>query len=169
MSSGGDKFFAYFDEASAGSCRQSLIDLDAYIESAGPFDGLMAFSMGAVLGATLLVQRVQKNAVLPFRLAIFFCGGVPGDPSALDHNKIRFLNSASDGEILHLPTAHVWGKNDSGSLTWGPGLAELCNGQLATTFTHDGGHEIPGWNNSAGLERTVQCIQRAINRAIGSQ
>lgn len=163
-----DQFFAYFDDVSPASCRQSLEDLEAYIKFAGPFDGLMAFSMGAVLGATLLVQRAQKKAVLPFRLAVFFCGGVPGDPSALDQGKSRLLDGALDGEVLHLPTAHVWGKNDARNPSWGPELAKLCSSQLATTFIHERGHDIPSWHDQASLERTVQCIQRTIDKAINS-
>ena len=143
-----------------------MADLEAYVETAGPFDGLMAFSMGAILGATLLVRKAQANAMLPFRLAVFFCGGVPGDPSALDRGESRLLNSSLDGEVLHLPTAHVWGKNDPGNPFWGPELAKLCSRQLATTFIHEGGHDIPSWQDKTGLEKSIQCIQRAIDRAV---
>ncbi|KAL8902862.1 MAG: hypothetical protein Q9207_004327 [Kuettlingeria erythrocarpa] len=168
FSSSDDEFFAYFDDVSPASCRQALEDLEAYIKSAGPFDGLMAFSIGAVLGATLLVQRAQTNAALPFRLAVFFCGGAPSDPSALNEDKFRFLDGAFDGEVLHLPTAHVLGKNDPRNPSWGPQLAKLCSSQLATTFVHERGHDIPSWHDQLGLERTVQCIQRTIDRAITS-
>lgn len=163
---GDDEFFAYFDDVSPASCRQALEDLEAYIQSAGPFDGLMAFSIGAVLGATLLVQKSQTNAPLPFRLAIFFCGGAPGDPAALYEDRFRILDGAFDGELLHLPTAHIWGKNDPRNPSWGPQLASLCSSHLESIFVHERGHDIPSWHDLVGLERTVQCIQRTIDRAI---
>ena len=158
-------FFAYFDDSSLSSCRQSLEDLEHYVKISGPFDGLMAFSMGAVLGATLLVRQAQNGAEVPFRLAIFFCGGVPGDPTALDQNAFRLLDSTTDGEIIGLPTAHIWAHNDPSTLS-SPELAKLCIAQLKTTFIHECGHNIPSWNDKNALDKTVQCIQKTIDRAM---
>ena len=162
-----DEFFAYVNETSSlASCRQVLEDLDAYILSAGPFDGVMAFSLGASLAATLMVRSIQLHNTPPFRCAIFFCGGTPGDPSATSQDEFRLLSYPADGEIIGVPTAHIWGKNDPGNPSYGPILSQLCRRHLKSIFVHEGGHEIPGSKDRAVLARTVECIRTTIDRAL---
>lgn len=53
--------------------------LDDLISREGPFDGLMMFSQGCILGASVLLRHQKDKPQLPppFEFAIFICGGAP--------------------------------------------------------------------------------------------
>ncbi|KAL8715723.1 MAG: hypothetical protein Q9220_000390 [cf. Caloplaca sp. 1 TL-2023] len=53
--------------------------LDERIEELGPFDGVMGFSQGCSLIASYVLYRQQTHPgrELPFKCAVFICGGVP--------------------------------------------------------------------------------------------
>lgn len=133
----------------------------------------MAFSQGAILAATLMIRHSQRDAGgqtdPPFKCAIFISGGVPGDPAALEQDQIRKLDHATDGEVIHVPTAHIWGANDRQEPTFGPVLSKLCKAALRTVYIHDGGHEVPGPKDQAALSSTVMAIQRTIDTVLSAQ
>ncbi|KAH8429840.1 uncharacterized protein LDX57_007511 [Aspergillus melleus] len=52
--------FSYFDE-SAASILGAVVDLAQYIDSHGPFDGVIGFSQGAVLAATLIIAQTESQ------------------------------------------------------------------------------------------------------------
>ena len=165
---GDDKFYSYFDPESVESCRKALDDLDAYIAAEGPFDAILAFSQGAALAATLIVRKFsqeskQQHVNPTFKCAVFLSGGVPCDPSALLRDELRILDHASDGEVIPVPTANIWGSND---LSWPPELSKLCMAQGRTVFIHDGGHEVPGSKSKPALTGTVQAIRRTVDKAL---
>ncbi|KAK1143255.1 hypothetical protein N8T08_006955 [Aspergillus melleus] len=58
--------FSYFDE-SAASILGAVVDLAQYIDSHGPFDGVIGFSQGAVLAATLIIAQTetQRGGMVP--------------------------------------------------------------------------------------------------------
>jgi predicted esterase len=133
----------------------------------------MAFSQGASLAATLMIRTSQQGAEgrihPPFKCAIFFSGGIPGDPVALGHDQIRALDYATDGELIHVPTAHIWGANDRQRPTFGPILSKLSNAALRTVYIHNGGHEVPGPRDQVALSSTVKAIQKTIDMVLCSQ
>ncbi|RDL41697.1 uncharacterized protein BP5553_01676 [Venustampulla echinocandica] len=162
-----DRFFAYFDASLVRTCQQALQDLDNYIKTEGPFDAVLAFSQGAALASTLLVQKWRQNPqeqqVSPiFKCAVFISGGVPVDPDVLLHGELRTLSADVDGEVIPIPTAHIWGTND----TLFPGssatLSKLCNGTVRSEFVHEGGHEVPG--ETRDLASTVHAIKRVVHK-----
>lgn len=174
ISSPGDGFYAYFDRQSLESARQALEDLDVYVSRQGPFDGVMAFSDGARAAATLLIRKTQQDPRQArkqpiFKCAIFFCGGTPGDPTALLRDEVRIMDNAIDGEIIGIPTAHVRGLKDVTEPNIGIALTELCNAKLRSVYVHSGGHEIPGPKDREALLGAVRCIQKTIDRALASQ
>lgn len=171
-----DEFLQYGDQTSPESYRKALEDLETFVEEEGPFDGVMAFSQGAGLAASLLIHQLQKNPrearLRPiFRCAIFFSGGVPEDPSALLHPgaKRRLMCVEEDGELLGVATAHIWGANDHLYPTFGPVLSQLCNRGQRADFIHQGGHEIPGPKDHTGVLNSIRVIKRAIQRADEAQ
>jgi hypothetical protein len=72
----------------------------------GPFDGIIGYSEGATVAATLLLheqRRFKKKGIKPmFKYAIFFAGWPPVDPDR--HNII--LSDESD-EMIDIPTCHI--------------------------------------------------------------
>lgn len=169
--SSSDEFLRYADETSSESCRKALSDLEAYIAEDGPFDGVMAFSQGAVLAVSLFLQRMeqdpQKAQLNPvFRCAIFFSGGVPEDLRGVrGEGPRRLMRWEDDGEIIGIPTVHVWGRNDRLYPEYGPVLSKLCRGREREEFIHEGGHDVPGPRDPVVVERVAMLIKRTIERA----
>ncbi|KAA8564178.1 hypothetical protein EYC84_011125 [Monilinia fructicola] len=166
--------FDWADKESAESCARALKDLDAYVSENGPFDGVLAFSSGAALAATLIIHKQQQNPkqerLSPtFKFAVFFSGGTPGDPAALlQRGEIRYLQSNSR-HTIHIPTAHIWGANDNLYPSFGPILRDLCDSELREEFVHEGAHEIPGSADKKGVASATRIIKRTIERALSRQ
>ncbi|KAL8724485.1 MAG: hypothetical protein Q9166_007919 [cf. Caloplaca sp. 2 TL-2023] len=161
------KTFTYIDKESPENALEVLADLRTQIASEGPYDGVLAFSEGAALAAMALIQGTthSPNEVPHFRVAIFFSGGIPACPAALECGEARLLDPAVDGIKISIPTAHIWGKNDMEYPNFGPVLRELCDQKEQSVFVHDGGHEIPSGANSPGLIGAVKCIKRVLTKA----
>ncbi|PLB50765.1 hypothetical protein P170DRAFT_463876 [Aspergillus steynii IBT 23096] len=100
--------FSYFDEG-ADSIRAAVVDLAANVEAQGPFDGVIGFSQGAVLAATLILAQQTHGSSLglrrnaspsappdpPFRCAVFLCGGLPFDWAALERGTVELIRPFS--------------------------------------------------------------------------
>ena len=141
-----------------------------YITKEGPFDGVMAFSLGAALVATLMIRNSQQDLTQPrvaplFKCAIFLSGGIPFDNAALLQGKVQTLD-AGEGEIIQIPTAHIWGSNDVLSPGTSSVLSMMCSAQLRTILIHDGGHEVPGARSKDAVTAAVHVIRRSIDRAL---
>lgn len=167
-----DEYLQYGDHTIPGSYGKALDDLESLVDQEGPFDGVMTFSQGAGLAAALMVRKLRQDPhharLNPiFRCAIFFCGGVPLDPSISDDGKAasRLLSFEADGELIHIPSAHIWGAHDRVYPTFGPVLSKLCCSDQRADFIHQGGHEIPGPKDQEGVLNAIRVIQRAIQRA----
>ena len=166
---------AYFDPAGPKSCRNALAQLATYLELEGPFDGVLAFSQGAVLAATLLVQAAQNAPHRPVRrnyglkCAVFISGGPPADPSALGHDDVKVLSAETVGEIIQLPTAHIWDPNDTMMPGSSAELSKLCSGALKSESLHNLGHEVPGPRSQEALNEAVHAVRRTVERAALAQ
>ena len=169
--SASDNFLQYADDTSSESCLKALSDLETYIVEDGPFDGVMAFSQGAGLAASLLIHQMQKDAhkahLYPvFSCAVFFSGGAPKDPRAeRSAESTRLMWWVDDGEVIEIPTVHVWGRNDTLYPTFGPVLSKLCKASEREELVHDGGHDIPGPKDPVTVEKIARLIKRTIERA----
>ena len=166
-----DEYLRYADETSSESWRKALLDLEKYIAEDGPFDGVMAFSQAAVLAVSLLLQRAEqdpfKARLYPvFRCAVFFCGGVPEDLRWLrGEGPRRLMRWEEDGEIIEIPTVHIWGKNDEVNPDCGTVLSKMCRAREREEFVHEGGHNVPGPRDATVVERVAMLIKRTIERA----
>lgn len=165
-----EEFLQYVDYNSTESCLKGLHDLERLVDEEGPFDGVMSFSLGATLAASLMVHRLlkdpRKERLQPtFRCAIFFCGGIPEVISTGNGTERRALSFEVDGELIDVPTAHIWGANDHLYPTFGVVLSQLCDEHKRSVFVHQGGHEIPGPRDPDALQQAIRAIKRAIERA----
>ena len=178
--------YEYLDPLSASSCTAALKDLEEKIETEGPFDAVMAYSEGAALAASLIISRITRARWLkstqpaifsPFKCAIFFSGKIPGDADAAERGEIRFRHQDTDGELIPIPTAHIWGGND---FVWphdGPVLCGLCKRETRTVFIHNGGHEIPGSRDheipgstdKVAVSKAIEAIRKTIELALSTQ
>jgi len=166
-------FYMYLDVRSVDSIKSALEDLADYVETAGPFDGVMAFSQGAGLAAGLIIQQAQKNPTTYlfrpiFKCAIFFSGGIPGDPASLERGTLRLMSGEQDGEVIQVPTAHIWGNKDTQYPEFGPVLAGLSSEANRETVIWDGGHEVPGISGK-GVTEAVAAIKKTLLRVTENQ
>jgi hypothetical protein len=150
--------------------RQACDDIESYIATEGPFDGVIAFSEGAIVAAGLilykvLVQPEQQRTAPLFRCAIFFSGGTPMDPASFLKGEIRPVEATTYGEVINIPTAHIWGSNDTQGSDIGASLRAVCNAELRSTLIHQGGHEIPTPKDVDAFKKMVRYIRKTIDRA----
>lgn len=159
-----DEFFSYVDIQDISSWAKALDQLEEYLAVEGPFDGVFAFSQGAQLAATYIVHKTrqspQSNPI--FKCAVFFSAGMAYDPDQLQQKTDRPLSHAVDGEVIRIPTAHIWGCNDSSS---GEQVSGICASECKEIYVHDGGHEIPGARMSVAVRSIVRAIRRVVSLA----
>lgn len=168
--------FQYFDSDSPASYLRAVEQLDSFIATEGPFDGILAFSQGATISGTLLARQYQKgNAgpaapkASPFKCAVFFSGIRPVEWSGLLRGEVRILDASIDGDLLKLPTVHVWGRQD---LLWSKesrAFSNLCEAHSRVNCIHEGGHEIPGPRLGNSVSEVVRAIRRTVDGALVRQ
>ncbi|KAI9736148.1 MAG: hypothetical protein M1834_001032 [Cirrosporium novae-zelandiae] len=112
------------------------------IEDEGPFDGIIGFSQGAALAASILIHHAQEHPLDPpyalFRCAIFICGSRP-----FNYEGTRVFDPKEGHKgLIRIPTTHIVGAKD-GYLCEGKALYELCDKANATLVMHSEGHMIP--------------------------
>ncbi|KAF2807003.1 uncharacterized protein BDZ99DRAFT_393444 [Mytilinidion resinicola] len=163
-----DGYFQYFEENDAASCLKAVNDLEAFVAVEGPFDGVLAFSQGASVATTLMVRSQQRDRpgdlLSPvFKCAVFLGAAVPCDAARLDEGVVREMTHEADGEVIQLPTTHIWGEKDGSP--YPPQLAALCASRQKNVYVHGGGHEVPSSNTDEALRESVRVIKRAISMA----
>ncbi|KAL8777960.1 MAG: hypothetical protein Q9194_002266 [Teloschistes cf. exilis] len=72
-------YYSFWNTLAIADVRKSLTWLRDYIAKNGPYDGVMCFSQGCSLIASFCLYHEAEtpNQPLPFKVAIFICGGVP--------------------------------------------------------------------------------------------
>lgn len=103
----------------------------------GPFDGLLGFSEGASVVASVLMHCERSRSLRPFKCAILICGAPPFRPG----NEDPYLADVV-GQIIRTPTVHILGAKDLGR-RGGLALYNLCINGTASLYDHGKGHEIP--------------------------
>lgn len=143
------------------STDQALKFLVKIMEERGPFEGIIGYSEGATVAATLLLHE-QRRAVTRgtqpmFKYAIFFAGWPPVDP--ITHFMV--LADESD-EVIEIPTCHISKSSKTGHTFSTPcslnvttvgsldpyvhgslALFNVCNPDNAYLFDHAKGHTLP--------------------------
>ncbi|KAM7205907.1 Serine hydrolase (FSH1) domain containing protein [Rhypophila sp. PSN 637] len=144
-----------------------LNDLIRSVLELGPFDGVMGFSEGGAVAASLLVEDTRRPFAR-FRCGIFLSAARPPDPDNIMTGSDRRLDFYTDGVVLNIPTAHIW--SPSGEICPGMGrnLALLCNQTLREEFVHLLGHQVPGSVSDEFLSGTIKAIERTVERARAS-
>lgn len=104
----------------------------------GPFDGLLGFSEGASVVASVLINCEQSRSLRPFKCAILICGAPPFRPGYVEDPYLADVV----GQIIKTPTVHILGAKDPGRCG-GLALYNLCINGTASLYDHGKGHEIP--------------------------
>ncbi|MCJ1305102.1 hypothetical protein MMC08_007916 [Hypocenomyce scalaris] len=71
-------YYAFWHGTSVSAIRASHAWFAEILERQGPYDGVMGFSQGTgLIGSFLLYHQLERpGEPLPFKCAVFFCGGV---------------------------------------------------------------------------------------------
>ena len=121
-------------------CMQDMDRLYKILDSEGPFDAVLGFSMGACIGATLLEDNIRKSKEkgVPsmFKMGIFLCGTPP-----YDLREPGMLLADTAGKVFELPTIHVIGSTDP-IIDFALALYNLCDADTAEIFDHGKGHQL---------------------------
>ena len=143
--------YGWNDIESSKSCAF----LQQYIEQhdGGPFDGVLGFSEGASVAASLILRQFAEKRTSPFKFAIFICA-VP--PFRWDCKGIMSADQIT--ERIDIPTAHIVGSKDllhQGNRI----LYNLCHQPSASIFDHHGGHTIP-WDlkSTQGITKEIRAV-----------
>lgn len=160
--------YNYCDTNDPASMLQALEQLHTFVLLEGPFDGVIAYSHGAGFAATYIIQQaLMQPSTVPFKCAIFFSAARAADPVCLPTGSLRFLDAKTDGVRINIPTAHIWGSND----TLHPGTSdyvrELSAAEMREEVVHEEGHDIPGGKARAAVLGIAKAIRRTVARAEG--
>lgn len=156
----------------------ALSDLDSLIAEAEPaYDGILGFSHGSCLAATLLLRPppasthyspfgVSRTGT-PFKVAVFFSAGMAADHAALQADEVKMLQQThgAASRMIDIPTAHVFAENDEIAPGQGHLLAGLCSVERKHVATHRLGHRIPSAAERNDLNNAVNVIKAAIKDA----
>ncbi|KAI0905016.1 serine hydrolase FSH [Ustulina deusta] len=161
-----DEYYGY-----VGNTRLELenlyYDLLDIVNSEGPFDGFMGFSEGGAVAAWMLIENAKHPFTFgPLKCAIFFSAAVPFDPDIVRTGLVKPIDPAIEGEVIQIPTAHVWSNENDINVEEAKSLASLCDARVRETFVHSLGHNVPGSkSDSEALAGTLRIIERTIERA----
>jgi predicted esterase len=143
---------------------RDAMDGDDRAGATGEWVGLLGFSQGAKLAASLLYEQqmrqelgIKTNEKRPnWRFAVLLAGRAPiaSLMPETDSNKalvtasdisegFRFLETTDDSHILKLPTIHVHGTQDPGLHLHQRLLNQYCDPSSTTLIEWDGGHRVP--------------------------
>ncbi|GAP91100.1 putative serine hydrolase FSH [Rosellinia necatrix] len=159
---GGSDTYTYFDYTSEKSTRKAVDDFEMFLQTDGPYDGVIAFSQAASLVGTWMLRRVKRGGDLGFKCAIFLSAALlPYDVVQLEKGCLHLVTTSEVGEAISIPTAHVWGEEDQFSST-AKDFTNLCKSDVKSVLVHKGGHEVPGGSSREAVSRAVNIIRRAI-------
>ena len=69
-----------------------------------------------------------------------------------------------DGEVIEIPTVHVWRRSDTLYPTSGSVPIDLTKASESEQLVHDKGHDIPGPIDPVTVEKIARLIKRTIER-----
>lgn len=132
--------------------RESHRFLYDIIDDEGPFEGVLGFSQGAGVAASLLFeQAMQPDPERPeplFKFAVFICGTQPWDiygPTSKyskESQPLRPVYAANHAARIDIPTAHIMGRKDLFRES-AKSLLALCDARKAKIYDHQGSHMFP--------------------------
>eukprot|EP00746_Dinoflagellata_sp_MGD_P028310 gnl/MRDRNA2_/MRDRNA2_166912_c0_seq1.p1 gnl/MRDRNA2_/MRDRNA2_166912_c0~~gnl/MRDRNA2_/MRDRNA2_166912_c0_seq1.p1 ORF type:complete len:622 (-),score=126.82 gnl/MRDRNA2_/MRDRNA2_166912_c0_seq1:193-2058(-) len=119
------------EDAAAAGWAEAVAYVQGIWEAEGPFDGVVGFSQGAAMAASL--AGMQQAGALPFKFSFIISGGgYKCEPAS---------SFFAQGATINIPSIHVVGKHDKLS-------PPETSHELASCFVnaqvliHDGGHEF---------------------------
>ncbi|VBB80909.1 Putative protein of unknown function [Podospora comata] len=154
--------FSYFDGSAKGG-MEAVDKLADHLLAHGPYDAILAFSMGGALAATLLLRPDQQDpqvreAKSKIKSVVFLSSIMPSGWDELESGRVTFLkaNRVSEENKIAIPTVHAWSNKD----VHYPGMAKqvmnMCKQETRVEVKHSAGHGIPSVQGEASdLARVI--------------
>ncbi|KAK0732340.1 serine hydrolase FSH [Apiosordaria backusii] len=147
--------FSYFDGSAKGG-MEAVDKLADHLLTHGPFDTVLAFSMGGSLAATLLLRPDEQDPRLReaksnIKSVMFLSSIMPSGWDELESGRVTFLkaNKVPEEERIAIPTVHAWSNKD----VHYPGMAKqvmnMCKEETRVEVKHSAGHGIPNVQEEA--------------------
>ena len=137
--------------------------LDEIVEEEGPFEGILGFSQGAEVAASLLLHQGQN---VKFKFAVFIGGTQPFDVSALasgkDSKPVK-MRADTHSARIDIPTAHVIGRSDA-YREFSKAFVALCNPREVKVYDHKGAHIVP--RGQEAMEDLTAALNWVVERAM---
>ena len=143
------------------------------IDNEGPFEGILGFSQGAEVAASILfTEAMQPDSQRPkplFKFAVFIGGFPPWDIyGATNHGDkgttpLRPVLPITHAARIDIPTVHIMGRKD-GYRVHAKFLLGLCNERKAKVYDHQGSHMIP--RGEMAMENLTSALNWVIDRSI---
>jgi pimeloyl-ACP methyl ester carboxylesterase len=157
LSSPGHDYYAFFDPGDLATLQIAINQLDRYISSEGPFDAVLGFSAGCVVAAMYLLQKQQQQPTVSFKCAVFLsCAEI--------REEMKYLGADAIGDLIRIPTAHIWGSNDTTAPNGGQDLTEICEPATCLRLIHDGAHEPPRSDHLTEACHVIRQVIKLANR-----
>lgn len=146
------------DEAAIEEVMYAIETCKSGDPGTGPWVGLMGFSQGAKLAASLLYdQQVREEKIgvaeTAYKFAVLLAGRQPlmqlseysVGPATLGAGEISegFRYEGPNEHVLRLPTIHVHGLNDAGLHLHRDLMRKYCHPESVTLVEWDGTHRVP--------------------------
>ena len=115
--------------------KESLEEIENFIQKEGPIDGILGFSQGAAMLGLICVLQQRKQLSYNFKFAII----VAGFRSRSEQHQEYY------DDIIDIPTLHVFGHTDQV-------IEDTMSKELLQNFKdpvvieHEGGHFVPASN-----------------------
>ncbi|KAI1385363.1 serine hydrolase FSH [Hypoxylon trugodes] len=143
----------------------AAIDADDLAGATGPFVGILGFSQGAKMAASILFRQQirasrlgRAHAGSDFKFGVILAGRAPIvnlDPGVFQSSMLvgagqvglsrspDLMELVSGNHILRIPTIHVHGLNDPGLNLHRELLEEYCDPMTTRLVEWSGGHRVP--------------------------
>ena len=129
------------DESTLQSIESAMLHLRETMNESGPFQGVIGYSEGAAMAATLLVEELEKAETTgvpsTLKCGIFMAGSPAFRPAV---GGCYLWDEV--GEVINVPTCHVIGVSDP-YLHCALALHDTCESEKVIIFDHGWGHTIP--------------------------
>ncbi|KAK2608268.1 hypothetical protein N8I77_006889 [Diaporthe amygdali] len=134
------------------------MDADDRRGATGPWVGVLGFSQGAKMAASVLLRQQENPAALgrlrragcDFRFGVLMAGRGPliqPDPDTADWlgvgEKFDYASNLAAKRVLHVPTIHVHGMQDPGLDFHEVLLSEWCEPGTTRLIQWEGNHRLP--------------------------
>jgi hypothetical protein len=141
-----------------------------YIQSEGPFDGVVGFSRGAGMALMYMIRQAHLDPVAQCAFKVLILSsriGVYDPTSWLESGEAYILERLPLGiERLKVSVAAIWGNKDWDAVhVEGRTTKAFVEEGMIWEFVHDGAHEVPGASVQGSVRGAVKVIRRAVTQA----